>query len=80
MDLEGKGCSIFIFVSNDTDSLSSLKILTVSQQTQYFMNKKFRLCSNQTKYSTLLFPFFLTSTLIKNCRKLKTISKRKQDI
>jgi hypothetical protein len=34
MDLEGKGCTIFIFVSNDTDSLSSLKILTVSQQTQ----------------------------------------------
>ena len=80
MDLEGKGCSIFIFVSNDTDSLSSLKILTVSQQTQYFMNEKFRLCSNQTKYSTFLFPFFLTSTLIKNYRKLKTISKRKQDI
>jgi len=30
MELEGKGCTIFIFVSNDTDSLSSLKILTVS--------------------------------------------------
>lgn len=30
MDLEGKGCTIQIFVSNDTDSLASLKILTVS--------------------------------------------------
>lgn len=30
MDLEGKGCTIQIFVSNDTDSLASLKILSVS--------------------------------------------------
>ena len=27
LELDGQGCSIFIFVSNDTDSLSSLKIL-----------------------------------------------------
>ena len=27
IELDGKGCSIFIFVSNDPDSISSLKLL-----------------------------------------------------
>lgn len=29
-ECDGLGCSIYIFVSNDTDSIASLKILTVS--------------------------------------------------
>lgn len=30
LECEGQGCSIYIFVSNDVDSLASLKILSVS--------------------------------------------------
>ena len=30
LEFDGKGCTIYIFVSNDTDSLASLKILAVS--------------------------------------------------
>lgn len=30
LECDGLGCSIYIFVSNDTDSLTSLKILSVS--------------------------------------------------
>ena len=30
LDQDGNGCTIYIFVSNDVDSISSLKILTVS--------------------------------------------------
>lgn len=31
LDCDGLGCSIYIFASNDTDSLSALKILMVSK-------------------------------------------------
>jgi len=30
LECDGQGCTIYVFVSNDTDSLASLKILTVS--------------------------------------------------
>jgi len=33
---DGMGCTIYIFVSNDTDSLSSLKIFTVSTSSPSF--------------------------------------------
>jgi len=30
LESDGKGCTIYIFVSNDADSLASLRILSVS--------------------------------------------------
>lgn len=36
LEFDGKGCTIYIFVSNDTDSIASLKILAVSDP--YLMN------------------------------------------
>ena len=38
---DGNGCTIYIFASNDCDSIASLKILTVSQITQFSFNHKF---------------------------------------
>ena len=31
LEFDGKGCTIYILVSNDTDSLAALKILSVSK-------------------------------------------------
>jgi hypothetical protein len=38
LEFDGKGCTIYIFVSNDTDSIASLKILATllkSDEVQY---------------------------------------------
>jgi len=35
LEKESRGCTMYIFVSNDTDSLCALRIFTVSNARQY---------------------------------------------
>ena len=58
IELDGKGCSIFIFVSNDPDSISSLKLLVTL------------LKSDEVQFTAI--PVFSNMHLIKEFQELKS--------
>ena len=57
---EGQGTSIYIFVSNEADSLCALKMLTVISYPN--LTFSYRLCLNQTKCSITAFQCSPTCT------------------
>ena len=71
LEKESRGCTMYIFVSNDTDSLCALRIFTVSNARQYLKeNARFNLASimlcrqfcAKTKCALLPFQYFQIRT------------------
>lgn len=63
LECDGLGCTIYILVSNDVDSLTSFKILSVSFLILFFLVFVFcRICSNQMRSSLCAYLSFQTTT------------------